>query len=447
MAEEEIIQHYQPRDRVNVLFEGEWIQGRINELQSYTILDPSSGRQRDVSADQIREPDGNLGVGDHVEFRPNRISDWVPGTIVTLNYWVDTEDGDANEYSYLNIRPRERGETEDEDEDEDEDGHANERQYVNIFTRGEETEDEDEDEYEVAPQPQPTGVAWEIHNAFDNFKFDRFMEIINRANGTNRNFKNSERPLQPLIDNINANTSLSQEQKTELTQKIDIIYDNITDYSRYDENIDNITACVQYVLMQPQEFIDTYNQTFITDCLKAYTSGDGMSCVKGMYERIYFAFRDTVSTLCLDQIQGIGTAPLCKPEYLEIYECFYESLSQELLNEYSREWYAEKGDEALGNLSEEARIEDFVNFVRGRMNDEARFAAAEPSIRKYANTEINILFGGKRRRRTIKKRSVGKNRKTLKKRKNKTIKKRKLKTIKKRKNKTIKKQSGSKKRR
>jgi hypothetical protein len=172
-----------------------------------------------------------------------------------------------------------------------------------------------------------------------------------------------------------------------------------------------------------------------------------MSCVKGMYERIYFAFRDTVSTLCLDQIQGIGTAPLCKPEYLEIYECFYESLSQELLNEYSREWYAEKGDEALGNLSEEARIEDFVNFVRGRMNDEARFAAAEPSIRKYANTEINILFGGKRRRRTIKKRSVGKNRKTLKKRKNKTIKKRKLKTNKKRKNKTIKKQSGSKKRR
>ncbi len=425
MAEEEIIQHYQPRDRVNVLFEGEWIQGRINELQSYTIRDPSSGRQRGVSADQIRDPDGNLGVGDQVEFRPNRISDWVPGTIVTLNYWVDTEDGDANEYSYLNIRPRERGEAEDEDED----GDANERQYVNVFTRGEETEDEDEDEDEVAPQPQPTGVAWEIHNAFDNFKFDRFMEIINRANGTNRNFKNSERPLQPLIDNINANTSLSQEQKTELTQKIDIIYDNITDYSRYDENIDNITACVQYVLMQPQEFIDTYNQTFITDCLKAYTSGDGMSCVKGMYERIYFAFRDTVSTLCLDQIQGIGTAPLCKPEYLEIYECFYESLSQELLNEYSREWYAEKGDEALGNLSEEARIEDFIGFVKGRMNDEARFAAAEPSIRKYANTEINILFGGRRKKnrinkKTIKKRNVRKNKKTIKKRKNKSIKKR-----------------------
>jgi hypothetical protein len=171
--------------------------------------------------------------------------------------------------------------------------------------------------------------------------------------------------------------------------------------------------------MQSPDFIDAYINTFVVDCFKAYDRGSQESCVKGMYERVYLAFRDTVSTLCLDQIQGVKTSSLCKPDYIEIFDCFYETVPQELLNDFSKEWYAERGDEELAKLSEEARIEDFIGFVKGRMNDEARFAKAEASIRRYANKEINVLFGGRRRN---KKRSV-------------------------RKNKTIKKQSGSKKRR
>jgi hypothetical protein len=195
--------------------------------------------------------------------------------------------------------------------------------------------------------------------------------------------------------------------------------------------------------MQPPEFIDAYINTFVVDCFKAYNSSSREeSCVKGMYERIYLSFRDTVSTLCLDQIQGISVAAsLCKPEYIEIYNCFYETFPQELLNEYSRDWYTERGDEVLGKLTPEARIEDFVSFVRGRMNDATRFAKAEASIRRYANKEINILFGGKRRqrlrnsrqrlnsrnkrsvRKTIKKRSVIKTNKKSKKSKKRSVKK------------------------
>ena len=40
------------------------------------------------------------------------------------------------------------------------------------------------------------------------------------------------------------------------------------------------------------------------------------------------------------------------------------------------------------------------------MNDDARFSKAEASIRRYANKEINVLFGGKRRSKTIKKRQA-----------------------------------------
>jgi hypothetical protein len=253
------------------------------------------------------------------------------------------------------------------------------------------------------------------------------MEIINRTTGTNTNFRNRNAPLQPLIDYVNTSESfnenkesLSPEDKAEMIrkkadiiEKINRIFTQIQGYSKYNENIDNITDCIQYVLMQSPDFIDAYINTFVVDCFKAYTTGDPESCVKGMYERVYLAFRDTVSTLCLYQIQGVKTSSLCKPDYIEIFDCFYETVPQELLNDFSKEWYAERGDEELAKLSEEARIEDFIGFVKGRMNDEARFSKAEASIRRYANKEINILFGGKSRRRTIKKRSVRKNRKTI----------------------------------
>ena len=78
----------------------------------------------------------------------------------------------------------------------------------------------------VRPPPPPTGpggIAFEIHNAFDNFKIDEFMAIINSAIGRNSNFKNREAPLQPLIDNIKANASLNAGKKRELTQKINRI--------------------------------------------------------------------------------------------------------------------------------------------------------------------------------------------------------------------------------
>ncbi len=132
------------------------------------------------------------------------------------------------------------------------------------------------------PPPPPTGpggVAFEIHNAFDNFKIDEFMGIINTSIGRSTNFKNREAPLQPLIDNVRANASLSAGKKRELTQKITRIFDTLKEYSNYREKLGNITACIQYVLMQPQDFIDTYINTFITDCLKAYSSGNTQSCI------------------------------------------------------------------------------------------------------------------------------------------------------------------------
>lgn len=97
------------------------------------------------------------------------------------------------------------------------------------------------------------------------------------------------------------------------------------------------------------------------------------------------------------------------------------AISTEDLNNYAREWYEQRANEAE-NFSPENRIEDFVGFIRERMNMDNLDAQTEQMIRQYAEQNINILFddenmppqtGGRKRRRS-KKRSGGKKRSTKK---------------------------------
>jgi len=185
------------------------------------------------------------------------------------------------------------------------------------------------------------------------------------------------------------------------------IQSTIISYPGYETNRQNVIDVIKFVVTQPEEFITAYIQTLITDCMRAYSTGRATSCVKGMYERVFFSVRDTVATVCLDQMQGTGPAPLCKPVYIELFECFYEVWPKEGpggLNEMLGEWYGD--GEAVTALSPEERIESFVNFVRDKINNEARFRQAEKSIRDYARSDLNAMFGGRRRKkRSVKKRS------------------------------------------
>ena len=97
------------------------------------------------------------------------------------------------------------------------------------------------------------------------------------------------------------------------------------------------------------------------------------------------------------------------------------AITTEDLNDYSREWYEQRADEAE-NFSPLNRIEDFMNYVRERMNMDNLDAQTEQMIRQYAEQNINVLFAdenmptqrGGRKRRASKKRSGGKKRSTKK---------------------------------
>ena len=277
------------------------------------------------------------------------------------------------------------------------------------------------------PPPAPEGVAYEIHNAFDDFKLNKFMEIIRREIGVNPPsagilplFENPDNILYPIIAYTFKQTGLTQQAKEEKIRQLNVIQRTIESYEGFNRNRHKIIEVLKFVMTQPREFIDAYIQTLLTDCLKAYSTGRTQSCIKGMYERIFFSVRDAVATLCLDQMQGTGAAPLCKPSYIELFECFYEVWPKEGLgglNEMMQEWYGD--GEEVSSLSPENRIESFVDFVRRKINNNARFRQAEVSIRKYANEDLNSMFGGKKRR----KRSVKKhNKRSSNKKTNKRIK-------------------------
>jgi surface protein len=270
------------------------------------------------------------------------------------------------------------------------------------------------------------GVAFEIHDAFDNFKMAKFMDIIRREITNNPPpenmsiyFQSRIRPLTALFEHI--------ENREQINQLM-TIQSTIISYPGYDTNRQNVIDVIKFVVTQPEEFITAYIQTLITDCMRAYSTGRTQSCVKGMYERVFFSIRDTVATVCLDQMQGTGPAPLCKPVYIELFECFYETWPKEGpggLNEMTQEWYGD--GERVTALSPENRQEDFVNFVRGKIEDPARFRQAEASIRKYAREDLQNmgLFGGKRRnKRSVKRKYNKRTNKRTNKRNKKTMKKR-----------------------
>jgi hypothetical protein len=432
MDEEDIIEEYEQGDRVNALVEDEWRPGIIDGIESYTVFNPETRRQRDVTPEFIR---GNIGVGNEIEFRANlRHDSWTPGTIVSINYWVNMQDliGGIEEVSHLNIRRRAPGEG-----------------------------PEPEPEPEAEPAVQPAGLAWEVHNAFSDLDLPKFMTIIRRENNGASNFKDNNNILEPIVSYINgSDTTLTPEQKTRYINNIRKtrgIIENVNAYIREHPDVKNNTLeVIQFVLSQDPKYKDLYIEIFENECMGGYSTGNRQSCIKGMFERIYMANKGTIEGLCFEELQSASAATTsttasCKPVYLELYSAFTPGSDIDI-NDIFYKWYNQFSYDAvpeeeniLNNLSVEARKQHFRDFVR---QDEAITPRIwnnrdfqdklEQSIQKnsiiFETLSSDAGLGKRRRKRrnTVKHifSSIGKkkkkhNRKTMKKHLKKSIRKRK----------------------
>jgi len=272
------------------------------------------------------------------------------------------------------------------------------------------------------PQQQPRrGVAFEIHNAFPELNFKKFMTIITRDNNGASNFKDSTYPLQPLITYINTDTSTTFDdtEKTGLTSDLNgEIKTRLNSYlSGHPETIGNVTEMVQFVMSQGPDYKDPYIRFLTYDCMNAYGPG-GTSCTKGVFERVFLINKSVLIPLCSDDASSSASSSesTCKPVYRELLGCFYPDMD---LNAIFGEWYAinnlEEGSTSpLANASEEERKENFRIFVLSKV-PRADPTAINNYIQKNENTFKTLLIGGRRKRRNRKTK-----RKTLRKDKRKT---------------------------
>jgi sRNA-binding regulator protein Hfq len=423
---------YEQNQEIDALVNGEWRPGQIGGIENYTVLNTATGINITIAPENIRgqyrigtRQRCNLRVYSPIEFRQgNR---WFPGTINAINYLVNMVDnrGGLETVSQSNLRPRAGAQPPQPPNPERAEWRANVARWRAELARP-----------APAAAPQPAGVAFEVHNAFPELNFRKFMTIIRKDNNGASNFKDSTYPLQPLItyinndksttivDTVNERTKERIPEKTNLTRDLNgEIKIRLNMYlSEHPESKDNVMEMIQFVMSQGPDYKDPYIRFLAFDCLNAYGPG-GASCTKGVFERVFLINKSVLMPLCSDDTSSASSSTsTCKEVYRELLGCFYPEMD---INDIFGEWYhinsmEEGAISPLANASEEERKEDFRRFVLNKV-PRADPTAINNYIQKNENTFKTLLIGGRRRKsrklkKTIKKRKNGRKLKTIKKR-------------------------------
>ena len=275
--------------------------------------------------------------------------------------------------------------------------------------------------------PQQAGIPYEVHSAFPELNFNKFMDIITKDNNGASNFKDATYPLQPLINYINNDrrTTLDATEKTSCTSDLNVeIKMRLNAYlNSHPETMDNVMEVIQFVMSQGPDYKDPYIRFLTSECVNAYGPRQP-SCAKGVFERVFLINKSVLLPLCSDDTSSSTTS--CKQVYRELLGCFYPDMD---LNEIFGDWYninnLEEGSTSpLANASEEERQEDFRRFVLRKV-PRADHTALNNYIDKNKNIFKTLLIGGRRRKnrknRKTKRKSLNKGkRKSLRKGKRKT---------------------------
>ena len=415
--EQQDTEDFRDGENIELTTTGEY--GTIEFLHSYTVLNEATGRNVTIlrgsirnSTTNVRGQAGNLRVNSQVEFKEG--SNWVIGTLIYKNYLVEFDDGS------LEIMP---------------DPLLRRRIQVQA---------------QPGPQPRPAEDAFEIHKAFAELNFNKFMTIIRRETNGASNFKNRNNVLEPLLSYINSSdTTLTSEQKTRYTESFRRptrgIIDRVNDFISDHPNVKNDTLeVIQFVLSQDRIYKDLFIETFENECIGAYSSGNKESCTKGMWERIFLSNKGTIGGLCSDEITGNASssaaASYCKPVYLELYDTFVPDIDLERIfmdwyNQFSYDAIPEE-ENPLKNLSADERKQHYRDFVKKQReitqriwNNEDFQNRLEKSIKKnrriIETLDASVTGEGVKRRKSKKtnKRNRSKNQRNSKKRKRLKIKK------------------------
>jgi surface protein len=168
--------------------------------------------------------------------------------------------------------------------------------------------------------------------------FDRFMEIIRRANiGDNNNFVRSvnidtNNLLQPILKYINATDSFRPKEKKEFEDYINKkCLPRLNAYIKaYPEAKNHVMEIIQFVLSQNSEYKDLYIKKITDEVCNVY-GVIKLRCTEGVFERIIMTNKLVIEKLCSEEIQAPSTTSSgnCNPLYMDLYNCFNRDLEHD----------------------------------------------------------------------------------------------------------------------
>jgi hypothetical protein len=167
------------------------------------------------------------------------------------------------------------------------------------------------------PTAPPDGVAYHVHNVFDNIRdnLDEITKTLGSPTMTFREF-NEYFKITPkqfeiyLIEEVFktfiVHKTPNNTQRDEYLEKVEAVifklYQARKNYMT-DHHITSMFFWTQFVLRQPKVFQLHYFDCFLEDTFTAYDGGinmDNISCPKGIYERFLLAIADACILYCTE---------------------------------------------------------------------------------------------------------------------------------------------------
>lgn len=261
------------------------------------------------------------------------------------------------------------------------------------------------------------GVAYEIHNVFNKIDIDKYHEIIKssaaviRKGGPRGNWdlKVITAVLETIIDQD------FPENKTEQTRaktKLHAILNRLKNSSelKQDSVMKLVSDTMQFVFNQrSKDFKVLYVSAFIQDCYHAYSdpgtglpfeTEKGMSCVKGIVERVIWIIGDTVQAICSDKKK-------CTTKFKELLDVFGKNKLDinDLTQQWSTEVLATDEFQDKTKITKEQVRKSFIDFMKKKYSAVGLWIPTTIELVEKRANELDYvfndrMFGGRNRRRT-----------------------------------------------
>lgn len=287
------------------------------------------------------------------------------------------------------------------------------------------------------------GNAYLVHNAFNNIK-DNFPKISKALGKPTISFKKFNEMFMVLQDQfmmylqdhffrmlIGRKTNSSQDRQ-EYLEQVEQILQKLYEAGNFvsSETMNNMFNWSQFVLRQPTDFQIAYFDCFLEDTYNAYDSDtDGISCPKGIYERMLFSIGDACVIYCTEYEKKKKSATKksnsgsskknktvgrfnslysnCeKSKYIKLIKLFKKEIPE--MNDLIQQWSSILDRDEGKNMEPKLLKENFIAFLK---NTYLRYGIDNTKKINQMAEDLDYVFknkefgGGYRRIQTLKTRT------------------------------------------